>query len=101
MRMDFNPNLSQWVWPTDIIDPAGEKSIEHPTKIENLVWQSRSRTPTAYENALGDALEQVFEAGAVELADVVANLNERGFPSPENTLWTEESFARTIQSLGA
>jgi hypothetical protein len=99
--MDCNPNLSAWTWPTDVVDPAGEKSIEHPARIENMIWQNRAALPTAYEDALGNALEEVFAAGAVELDEVIAKLNELGFPSPEQGKWTEEIFLREMKQLGA
>lgn len=98
--MDHNPNLSPWTWPVNI-DPAGQKSIDKPADLGNIVWQNRRAAPTAYENALGDALEKVFEAGAVELADVVLQLNGLGIQSPEGNAWTEESFTREMKKLGA
>ena len=43
---------------------AGKGYIEQPGKVANLVWQTRAAAPTAYENALGDALQAAFEGGA-------------------------------------
>jgi hypothetical protein len=97
--MDHNPNLSPWTWPVNI-DPAGQKTLDKPADLGNLVWQNRPAPPTAYENALGDALETVFESGAVELSEIVAKLNELGVKSPQNTVWTEESFASEMKKLG-
>jgi hypothetical protein len=98
--MDHNPNLSPWSWPVNI-DPAGQKTLDKPTDMGNMVWQNRPASPTAYENALGDVLEKVFEAGALELADVIAKLNELGFKSPQGTAWTEDTFTREMKKLGA
>ena len=98
--MDYNPNLSPWTWPTDVVDPAGEKSIEHPAKIENMIWQNRAALPTHYEDGLANVLEEVFSSGAMELSDVVAKLNELEFPSPEHGEWTEEIFLREMRQLG-
>lgn len=97
--MDHNPNLGPWTWPVDI-DPAGQKTLDKSNDIGNIVWQNRPAPPTDYENALGDALEKVFETGAVELADVIARLNELGIKSPQGTAWTEDSFARAMKKLG-
>jgi hypothetical protein len=98
--MDHNPNLSPWTWPVNI-DPAGQKSIDKPAELGNIVWQNRAAAPTDYENALADALEKVFETGAVELADVVLQLNGLGVKSPEGAAWTEESFTFEMNKLGA
>lgn len=98
--MDHNPNLSPWTWPVQI-DPAGQKSIDKPADLGNLVWQNRPAPPTVYENSLGDALERVFDSGAVELVEVVAKLNELGMKDPAGSAWTEESFTRELKHLGA
>lgn len=97
--MDHNPNLSPWTWPVNI-DPAGQKTLDKPVEMANMVWQNRPTPPTAYENALGDALERVFDSGAVELSEVVAKLNELGIKSPQDSAWTEESFTSEMQRLG-
>jgi hypothetical protein len=98
--MDHNPNLSPWTWPTHI-DPAGQKSIDKPADLENIIWQNRSAPPTPYENALGDALEQVFDSGAVELAEAVAKLNELGVKDQNGAEWTSQSFTLEMKRLGA
>ena len=98
--MDHNPNLSPWTWPVSL-DPAGQKTLDKPADTGNMIWQNRPASPTDYENALGDALEVVFESGAVELAEVIAKLNELGITSPQNTAWTEESFTSEMKKLGA
>jgi hypothetical protein len=98
--MDHNPNLSPWTWPTHI-DPAGQKSIDKPADTGNMIWQNRQAPPTGYENALGDALEQVFDLGALNLPDVVAKLNELGFKDQNGSAWTEQSFTLEMQRLGA
>jgi hypothetical protein len=98
--MDYNPNLGAWTWP-EHVDPAGQKTIDTPPEIGNIIWQNRSAMPTAYENALGDALENVFEAGAEKIEDVVAKLNELGVKDPQDNAWTEESFMREMNRLGA
>ncbi len=98
--MDYNPYLKPWrtAQPNEA---AGEGEIERPEHIRNLVWQTRAAPPTEYENQLGDALEQVFEAGAVELAEVVAGLNRLGLRSADGLAWTEATFQAELRRLGA
>lgn len=98
--MDHNPNLSPWIWPAKI-DPAGQKTLDQPVDLGNLIWQNRPAPPTEYENALGDAFEKVFESGAVELADVVTGLNQIGMKDPKGETWTEDSFLREMKRFGA
>ena len=79
---------------------AARGRVEKPDEAVNTVWQTRLAPPTPYENALGDALEQVFEAGAQTLAEVVAKLNELGSRAPDGARWSEASFEREIARLG-
>ena len=98
--MDFNPELKPWRRPEPNRE-AGKGVIEKPGHSHNLVWQTRSAPPTAYENQLGDALEVVFESGAAELADVVAKLNELGVRAPDGEPWTPSRFEAEMKRLGA
>jgi hypothetical protein len=75
--------------------------IEKPEDRNNIVWQTRTREPTDYENRLGDALEQVFAGGATALGEVVEGLNQLGFPGPDGRAWTETSFQAEMKRLGA
>jgi hypothetical protein len=75
--------------------------IEKPDEADNVVWQTRTREPTDYENRLGDALEQVFAGGADTLAEVVAGLNKLEFPDSAGRAWTEASFQDEMKRLGA
>jgi hypothetical protein len=98
--MNFNPYLKPWLEPRPSQD-AGKGEIERPAEIQNIVWQTRSAPPTEYENRLGDALETVFESGAVELPDVIAALNGLGVRAPDGKPWTPESFQVEMKRLGA
>jgi hypothetical protein len=83
-------------------NPKGdEASIEHPDKVKNICWQTRAAPPTAYENALGDALQAAFADGVSDLPGVVRRLNERGPKAPDGSTWTEVSFTAEITRLGA
>ena len=62
--------------------------------------QARKRTPTAYENELGDALEAAFGAGVSELDALVARLNADGLRTPEGTEWTPDRFQAVMKRLG-
>jgi len=62
--------------------------------------QARSRTPTAYEDLLGDSIERAFGAGIQDLASLVAHLNRTGPSCPAGT-WTEESYRAEIARLAA
>lgn len=62
--------------------------------------QARQRPPTSYEDLLGDAIERAFGAGAHDLPELVARLNDTG-PSAENgEPWTEASFRALMARLG-
>jgi hypothetical protein len=75
--------------------------IEKPEEANNIVWQTRTREPTDYENRLGDALEQVFAGGATDLGEVVEGLNKLKFPDPHGRAWTETSLQAEMKRLGA
>ena len=98
--MDHNPYLKPWRRnePNRV---AGRGRIEKPGQSPNIVWQTRSSTPTEYENQLADALQQIFDADVVELGDVVRRLNEMGIKAPYGDAWTEESFRSEMKRLGA
>ena len=51
--------------------------------------QARKRTPTTYEDLLGDAIERAFAAGAHDLSALVQSLNDSGLASPSGKPWTE------------
>ncbi|WP_322060426.1 recombinase-like helix-turn-helix domain-containing protein [Paraburkholderia sp. J63] len=94
----FNPWLKPWLAPQPN-NVAGKGVIEQPGQAENMVWQTRKAEPTQYENDFGNALEQVFEAGATELDEVVTGLNGIGFRTPEGTAWSAERLAAEFRLL--
>ncbi len=96
---DHNPFLKPWQRPAPNA-VAGKGSIEIPSDVRNMIWQTRPAAPTAYENRLGDALVEVFAGGAAELADVVAGLNRIGMHAPDGQAWTEASFSAEMARLG-
>ncbi|MBY4947215.1 hypothetical protein K6V92_11375 [Cupriavidus respiraculi] len=96
----YNPNLAPWERPAPN-NVAGKGYIERPGKVPNIVWQTRAAVPTAYENALGDALEAAFEGGAKTPEDIVRSFNRAGFMTSDGQSWTEERFLAEIRRLGA
>ena len=100
LALDHNPNFRPWEKPVPN-NVAGKGKVEEPGKTENIVWQNRAMPPTAYENALGDALEKVFESGATMLEEVVAGLNRLDFRAPDSPPWTAERYEAELARLGA
>ena len=98
--MDYNPHLQPWK-RSEPNKEAGKGSIEIPDEIENIVHQTRSASPSDYENQLGEALESIFGDGVTELADIVDCLNKRGVHAPHGQKWTESSFCVEMSRLGA
>ena len=69
---------------------------------KDIIWQQRRGcTPSDHENAMGEALERIFEQGIEDLDGIVERLNELGVASSDGTLWTTESFQNEIAKLGA
>jgi hypothetical protein len=97
--MKYNANLKeqQDIRPHE----AGKGTIQLPSEIENIAWQTRGEAPSAYEAALTDALEEMFGAGIESLPDIVAGLNDRKVLAPDGSPWTEASFQSEIKRLGA
>ena len=63
--------------------------------------QARRRTPTTYEDLLGDAIERAFAGGAYDLASLVQALNDSGLASPSGKAWTEDVYRKEIAALAA
>lgn len=66
----------------------------------NVVWQQRAADPTVYENALGDALEEIFAAEIYDLPSIVERLNEMGPQPQDGGSWTEDAFQAEMKRLG-
>ena len=62
--------------------------------------QARTRTPTSYEDLLGDAIERAFGAGHWELESLIAYLNKSGPLGPNGQPWTAETYQSVIKTLG-
>lgn len=98
--LDHNPALKPWqsAAPNNV---AGKGHIEAPGAGGNIVWQNRSAGPSDYENALGDAFELLFEAGADSPQQMVDGLNRLALRTPDGRAWTLASFEAELARLGA
>lgn len=56
--------------------------------------------PTDFENRVGDALEEIFDANFDQLADIIIKLNEMGVVAADGESWTEDSFQAEMKRLG-
>lgn len=63
--------------------------------------QSRTGPPTAFENALGDAIEAAYAAGIHDLDALVAQLEADGPKPPDGGAWTTSQFSELMGELGA
>jgi hypothetical protein len=89
----FNPH-----WDSGT-ESGGRGRVEPAESNTNLAWQTRMRPPTSYENALGDALEHVFEGGATNLEAVVEALNARGVKTPAGLSWSAQNYEAELARL--
>jgi hypothetical protein len=96
--VNFNPLLKPGHAPQPN-NVTGKGVIEQPGQVENMVWQTRKAEPTQYENDFGDALEKVFESGALELDEVAAGLNRVGFRMPDGEAWDAARLGAEFQRL--
>lgn len=99
-KLTYNPYLRGWEKPTPN-NTAGKGYIEKPDDAVNIIWQTRSATPSEAENALADGLEQVLGDGAETLAQIAAGLNALHLAAPGNDVWNEASLAAELHRLGA
>jgi hypothetical protein len=84
---------------------SGAGGGDHPRLPHNglsmEVHQVQKQPPTAYENRLGDAIEDAFRNGIREMPALVADLNAKGVPDPKGAPWKVETFESTLAALNA
>ncbi|WP_151837795.1 MULTISPECIES: recombinase-like helix-turn-helix domain-containing protein [unclassified Acinetobacter] len=95
----FNKKLANWIHATPATG-AGINNIQIPGQAELLVWQTRYKVPTTYEQDFVQYLIKAFAAGVTELGDLVQSLNQQGFRCESGELWTSETFSEEMQRLG-
>ncbi len=98
-ELGYNPMLKPLASAAE--QAACKGRIEQPGQAANHIWQTRAALPTTYENALGDALEQVFGGGAQTLTELVTGLNAHGSRDAQGQPWSEASFEAEMARLGA
>jgi len=96
----FNPHLAPWSGPKPSSSP-GKGTIEtYGPELRNLPYQHRGAAPTAYENALANAMETAFGEGIVDLGPLVARVNALDVRAPDGAAWTVASFRAELARLG-
>ena len=93
--MDWNPWLSKT--HENKGGPDYLETYDPPTLLQ---WQNRSAPPTEYEQALADALQEIFVEEVYDLPGIVGRLNESGVKTPEEGGWTEANFQAEMRRLG-
>lgn len=96
---EYNPKLATWL-KNEPSTEAGINNIQVPGKTENIIWQTRHREPSRYEQAMVEHLEAVFATGVVELESLVEALNARGSRIESGELWSADSFQAEMARLG-
>ena len=100
VQKDFNPALAPASREVGDRNKGGEDTVERPGQVTNLRWQTRSKPPSDYENALADALQDLFAREVYDLPAIVDGLNEVGVPAPDGEPWTPEGFKSAMRDLG-
>ena len=98
--VDYNPHLNR-LQRSKSNQEAAKGTIEKPDEVTNLVHQTRGNSPTDHENLLGNALEEIFGSGIVDLKDIINRLNEMGVRAPNGDDWSEKSFRSEMENLGS
>ncbi|WP_075182286.1 recombinase-like helix-turn-helix domain-containing protein [Pantoea sp. 1.19] len=96
---DLNPCLPE-SWQFQPPREGGNGSIHQPGQYPNIIWQSRSRLPTAWETSLIASLEILFEQGIDELPTLVEALNQQRSFDSRGLPWTTASFQAFLQVNG-
>lgn len=96
---EFNEKLGNWLNRTPS-SQAGINNIQVPGQSELLIWQTRYKVPTAYEQDFVQNLITAFSTDHSTLPELVQALNTQGFKNEAGIAWTEASFVEEIQRLG-
>jgi len=95
---DYNPQLA--AIRESGTRKGGEATIEDPSHVENLRWQTRPAPLTPEENALADALQTIFADGIYELEGIVERLDRMKIAPPAGApAWTGQSFRAELRRL--
>ncbi|OVZ60586.1 hypothetical protein CDO44_07600 [Pigmentiphaga sp. NML080357] len=99
MPEQFNIRLTTWK-ANEPSPHAGLGMVEAPGEGLNLRWQSRESEPTDYENALADAIEGAYLAGARTAQQFADHLNAAGVASLSGRGWSAEALEEEMARLG-
>ncbi|MGH7089455.1 MAG: recombinase-like helix-turn-helix domain-containing protein [Stellaceae bacterium] len=83
-----------------VADKGGEASIEHPARVRNVAWQTRTAALTPAEDALAGALQSLFGEGVADLAAVAARLQTMIPPPAGTSAWSAEVLRAELARLG-
>ena len=75
------------------------KQEDRTREPENVVWQTRTRKQTEFEQRLSLAMEKAFSEGVTELDELVAHLNGNKVHDEDDVEWTAESFCAVMAEL--
>ena len=102
-RQQADAGASPTVTPSAEVD-SGAGGGDHARLPHNGLymeqWQAGTGNATPYEDALGNALEEVFSAGIYDLTGIVKALNRMGVLTPDGDAWTEDGYAVVMEKLG-
>jgi len=99
MPEQFNAHLTAWKG-NEPSPHAGLGMVEAPGEGVNLRWQSRESEPSDYENALADAIEGAYLAGARTPQQFADHLNTAGVASLSGMGWNAASLEQEMSRLG-
>lgn len=99
MPEQFNVHLTGWKG-NEPSPHAGLGMVEAPGEGANLRWQSRESAPTDYENALADAIESAYLAGARTSQQFADHLNTAGVANLSGRAWSAASLEQEMSRLG-
>ena len=75
------------------------KQEDRTREPENVVWQTRTRDQTEFEQRLSLAMEKAFSEGVTELGELVAHLNSNEIHDENDMEWTAETFCAVMAEL--
>jgi len=61
--------------------------------------QAQYRTPTLYEDLLGDAIERAYAQGIHDLQGLVDSLNRQSTTTPSGEAWTVDNYGPAMADL--
>lgn len=85
--------LNPFLTPDPEPGKGGTNYIEQPDALQNIVFQTRGQTLSAFEAGLADALMRAFEQGCTELDQLVTALDADKCVDGNGAPWSAETLA--------